>query len=80
MMGLGGGGNPADSRRPNPLRPLPVVGKRGERFEHPDVVSVPAVEVELWCGPAKVKDRDGNTGWRASRRKRPKLQRWLTKM
>ena len=67
--GSGGGGN----RSNRPLRPLPVVGKRGERFEHPDVVSVPSVEVELWCGPARVKD----SGWR-SRRKRPKLQRSMS--
>ena len=39
MMNLGSS-NPAGSKRPNPLRPLPVVG-----FDHPDVVSVPSVEV-----------------------------------
>ena len=72
-----GSSNPAGSKRPNPLRPQPVVGKRGERFDHPDVaVSVPSVEVELWCGPARVKNRDSSAGWRATRRKRPKLQRW----
>ena len=72
MMGSSGG--EAVGSRESALRALPVVGKRGEKFDHPDV-NVPSVEVELWCGSARVKNREA--GWRVHpRRKRPKLQRY----
>ena len=72
-MGSSGGGEAVGGSRKSALRALPVVGKRGEKFEHPDV-NVPSVEVELWCGTARVADRQDKNGWRR-RRKRPKLQR-----
>ena len=68
MMGSSGG--EAVGSRKSALRALPVVGKRGEKFDHPDI-NVPSVE--LWCGTARVADRPDKNGWR--RRKRPKLQR-----
>ena len=51
MMNLGSSSaNPAGgSKRPSPLRPLPVVG-----FDHPDVVSVPSVEVRADLSDARL--------------------------